>query len=281
MIPVAIFAYNRPDLLTRLLECLRGEQPSRLYVFCDGPRSPNDTTAVEAVRRVVAGIDWCPVRLIARGENLGLGRSVRAGVTAVLAEHESVIVFEDDLVCVPGTLRYLSAGLDHYRNQPRVMSVTGWTHPLITPPEVGDRPYFDGKGECWCWGTWARSWVGMDLLPMEILGRCERAGIDINRYGTDLPKMAAEAERKNLWAVGWWYHHLLYGGLCLRPPWSLVEHLGWDDRATTTIPEMSRWHNPPLRAAPPVPTDWPLPLEHPDCPSRWRSAVDPAPPGGA
>lgn len=202
---------------------------------------------------------------------------MRAGVTAVLAEHDSVIVFEDDLVCVPGTLRYLSAALDHYRDDRRVMSVTGWTHPLVTPTGVGDRPYFDGKGECWCWGTWSRAWAGMDVPPAEVYARCERAGLDTARYGTDMPKMAAEAGPKNLWAVGWWYHHLLHGGLCLRPPWSLVEHLGWDGRATTTTAEMTRWHNPPLRPAPPVPADWPPPIEHPDCPARWRGAVDPPP----
>lgn len=277
MAPVVVFAYNRSDLLRSLLSCLRSEAVPLLYVFSDGPRGAADEAAVAAVRREVERIDWCPKRVVLRGHNLGLGRSIREGVTDVLREHESVVVFEDDLVCAPGTYRYLVSALDRYRSDTRVMSATGWTHPRLVPRGVRDRPYFDGKGESWSWATWARAWEGMDAPAAELLGRCRREGLDVERYGTDMPKMAAEAERRNLWAVGWWYLHLLRGGLCLRPPWSLVEHLGWDGRATTTVPVMEVWKNPPLRPAP-VPGDWPEPVEHPDCPRLWREAID-APPG--
>lgn len=113
----------------------------------------------------------------------------------------------------------------------------------------------------------------MDRPADRIMRDCAALGIDPARYGRDMPKMAAEAERKNLWAVGWWYHHMLAGGLCLRPPWSLGEHTGWDARATTTTPTALRWRNPPLRSAPPLPADWPRPVEHPDCAPLWRAAV--------
>src|SRR5271168_4499216 len=104
---------------------------------------------------------------------------------------------------------------------------------------------------------------------------CRVAGLDLEKYGTDMPKMAAESAEKNLWAVGWWYHLLSKGGLCLRPPWSMVEQLCWEeDRSTTTTPSMSAWQNPPLAPAPPIPARWPEPREHPDCARLWKFAVD-------
>lgn len=274
VIPVVVFAYRRPDLLGQVLGALQGERIPLLIVYCDGARGDDDAGEVLEVRRLVRSIDWCPTVVHESPANRGLGTSVRRGVAAVLADFDAAIFFEDDLVCVPGTYAYLCAALRAYRDDLRVMSVTAWTHPAIRPEELGTHPYFDGKAECWAWGTWARSWRGMEASALDIMTACAAQKIDLQKYGTDMPKMAAEAARRNLWAIGWWYHHLRHGGLCLRPPWSLVEHLGWDERSTTTSPAMLRWLNPPLQPSPPVPAAWPVPMEHPACPPLWRRAID-------
>jgi hypothetical protein len=273
MIPVVLFAFRRPDLLEQTLAALREQDVPLLIAFSDGPRGASDDGPVEDVRRMLRFVRWCPVEVVERPVNLGLGGSVRDGVSNVLARHAAAIFLEDDLVCQPGTYGYLAAALRHYARDRRVLSVTGWTHPRITPDGLGGRPYFDGKGECWIWGTWRRAWHGMERPAMDIMRACADRGIDVERYGTDMPKMAAEAAGRNLWAIGWWYQHLLTGGLCLRPPHSLGEHIGWDPRATTTLPEMAVWRNPPLPPSPPIPDSWPEPVEHPDCARLWRTAI--------
>lgn len=274
IIPMVVFAYRRPDLLKQVLDALQREGIPLLIVYCDGARGTEDADEVTEVRQMVRSIDWCRTVIHESHINRGLGASVKRGVTAVLADFDAAVFFEDDLVCVQGTYAYLCAALDAYRDDPQVMSVTAWTHPAILPKEQGAQPYFDGKAECWAWGTWARSWRGMEQPALDIMIACINKHINIQRYGTDMPKMASEAARRNLWAIGWWYHHLRHGGLCLRPPWSLVEHLGWDERSTTTSPAMQRWLNPPLQAAPPIPTMWPAPAEHPACAPLWRRAID-------
>lgn len=260
--------------MRRTLAALLVNEPARLIVYSDGPR-PGDESAVAAVRKVIAALDPATTELVIQTDNLGLGRSVRRGVTEVLDAFPAAIVFEDDLVCVPGTYRYLCAALERYAHEPRVMSVTAWTHPRLIPADTGARPYFDGKAECWAWGTWRRAWREMDRPPIAIMRDCERRGVDIARYGFDMPIMAAEANQRNLWAVGWWYAHMLHDGLCLRPPRSFVEHVGWDRRGTTMLPTMeANWANPPLAAAPLPPRDWPHPVEHPACPLLWRRAIN-------
>jgi hypothetical protein len=264
-IPVALFAYARPNHLQRTLDCLRANRIPRLYVFSDGPKTPELSSRVDAVRQILRTIDWCDVSIVERRENLGLGRSIRTGVSEVLALHESVLVFEDDLVCVDGTYAYLTAALEHYKNDPRVMSVTGWTHPRITPEGLSDDPYFDGRAECLVWGSWRRTWAGMDEDALTLLRRCEQRGIDPYAYGADLVAMAQTEHQRNIWAVRFLYLHLLHGGLCLRPPHSLVEHIGFDNEATNAADGAEEWSNPPLRPAPPLPIAWPEPIEHPDC----------------
>ena len=242
-----------------------------LYVYCDGPKGEEQRAGVESVRALVRGVDWCETRVVERATNLGLGRSILAGVTEVFGRHEALIVFEDDILCVPGTYAWMCSALEAYRDDPRVMSVTGWTHPRVCPRDAGDRPYFDGRAECWSWGTWSRVWPAMVDDARTLLRRCQDRGISPTRYGHDLPEMARDELRRNLWAVRLAYRHLVDGGLCVRPPWSAVEHIGFDPQATNSQ-FATEWMNPPLRRAPPIPERWPEPVENPECAPLWSRA---------
>jgi hypothetical protein len=264
LIPIVLFAYARPDHLCQTLDCLRENRVPLIYAFSDGPRTPDKALAVIQVREMLRAIDWCEVIIRERETNLGLGRSILTGVTEVLDKHEAAIIFEDDLICVPGTYEYLCAALDQYQDDDRVMSVTGWTHPLVTPGDVTDLPYFDGRAECWVWGTWARAWHGMAIDAKTLMEQCKDQGIDIYRYGADLVSMANTELRQSIWAVRLLYLHILKKGLCLRPPWSMVEHIGFDANATNASNE-SWIKNPPLKPCPPIPAQWPVPVENAEC----------------
>lgn len=273
VIPVILFAYARPVHLVRVLGCLRENGVPLIYVYSDGAKGAADTATVAETRALLRAIDWCEVRLTERPANLGLGRNVLAGVTEVAAKHEAFIVWEDDLVCVPGTYDWLCAALRHYATDKRVMSVSAWNHPRVTPPGLRGRPYFDRRGECWVWGAWTRSWTGMtEQTATEKMAAAMTAGTAADAYGADLVDMARVEKIRNIWAVRWLYHHLQQGGLCLRPSRSLVEHIGFDAAATNAADSVA-WANPPLPAAIALPPDWPEPVEHPLCRRLWRAAA--------
>src|SRR5262249_8746572 len=153
--------------------------------------------------------------IVERDANLGLGLSIRTGAAEVFSKHDSIIVCEDDLVCVKGAYAYLCAALDHYRDDRRVMSVTGWTHPRVTPPGVTTEPYFDGRSECLLWGAWARSWRDMEKDALTLIAECKARGIDIYSFGADLVAMADQERTRNIWAVRFIYQHILKRTLCL------------------------------------------------------------------
>lgn len=276
-IPIVLFAYARPHTLERTLACLRVEQVPRIIAFSDGPRSAEDAPAVAQVRAMLRAVDWCELELHEQEVNLGLGRSILSGVTDVVTRHPAIIVFEDDLICVPGTYRYLSLAMAAYWDDQRVLSVTGWTHPRVTPADVGDCPYFDGRAECLVWGTWTRGWQRMNRTAAELARACRERGIDPERYGHDLPEMAEAELERNIWAVRFLYAHIVDAGLCVRPPHSLVEHIGWGAGATNASVE-SGWGNPPFRPCPPIPEAWPEPSEHPQCAALWSAAFPTPPP---
>jgi hypothetical protein len=270
-VPVIIFAYARPAHLKQVLDCLRQNSVPVIHAFADGAKGSGDAEAVAATRAILRAIDWAEVHIQERPYNLGLGRNVISGVSEIAARHEAFIVWEDDLVCTPGTYAWLAAALDHYRSDKNVMSVTAWTHPDVTPANVGEQPYFDGRAECWVWGAWARSWKGMkDETATEKFEAASRRGIAPDAYGADLPDMARAENRRNIWAVRWLYHHLQHGGLCCRPPWNMVEHIGIGLDASNAI-AAGPWTPAPIRRAPAIPAVWPSPEENPECREKWRA----------
>lgn len=271
MIPIVLFAYARPDHLLRTLECLKHNRVPLIYAFSDGPKTQEKQESVEAVRMILKEINWCQVVICERTENLGLGKSILAGVSEVLSKHDAAIVVEDDLIFVPGTYDYLCAALRHYQDDNRVMSVTGWTHPLVTPTDINGQPYFDGRAECLVWGTWSRAWQGMETDAWSLVQKCQARRINPYAYGIDLIEMAKAELKQNIWAVRWLYWHMLNRGLCVRPPHSLVEHIGNDAFATNCF-DNGKWANPPLKPCPMLPAVWPSPSEHRACRKLWIKA---------
>ena len=227
-IPVLLFAYRRADVLAQTLAALRADGIPRLIVYSDGARDERDRPGVDGVRQCLSRIDWCAVERHDRTENRGLGKNILAGVTETLETHEAVLVWEDDLVCVPGTYSYLCRALEAYRDDRRVMSVTGWTNRHVTPPDVG-AALFHGRAECWVWGRGAgHGRDGRETVSRNWRGRAR---------GVPPASTAATAYMANR-------RRRAYLGRpfslppsctadCAAPPWSLVEHIGFDPRPRT------------------------------------------------
>jgi len=227
IIPIALFAYKRVEHLTKALEGLQVNRIPLVYAFSDGAKNPEDQPFVNEVREIIRAIDWCEVQIFEREKNYGLGKSIRAGVTQVLEKHEQVIVVEDDIVLRPGAYDYAVSALRHYRNDPRVMSVTMWSHPSLVP--FGARNgFFSKRFVCWGWGTYADQWKKFKGTPLEIYKECETRGVDVLKWGQDLKYQAETAEERNLWYVGFALTHFLENCVSYVPSETLTVNIGFD-----------------------------------------------------
>src|SRR5258707_5432762 len=183
--PIALFAYSRPAHLQRTLEALRQNElaaQSELVVFSDGPRSENDESSVEAVRKCLDQLDgFKSVEIIKQSANLGLAPSIIYGVTEVCRGHGRVIVVEDDLVTSPFFLRYMNESLELYENCLEVISIHGYIYPVNQSlPET----FFIRGADCWGWATWQRGWDMFDpngtSLLAELQSRSLTQAFDFN-----------------------------------------------------------------------------------------------------
>lgn len=232
--PIALFVFRRPEHTRRTLESLLANpeaSQSEIVVFADGPRSESDAEAVAQTREVVRRAGLPNLRLVARERNLGLARSVVAGVTELCEARGSVIVLEDDLVLSPSFLGFMNEALDRYRDDPRVFGVSGYMFP-IEPPAGRDAFFLPFIGS-WGWATWQRAW--RTLAPAHeshlVIGqnRAVRRRFDLDAsYPYWAMLEGTVAGKVDSWAIRWYATVFRQGGLMLYPARSLVENAGFD-----------------------------------------------------
>jgi len=226
-VPVALFAYARPAHLRQTLDALRSNRVPLIYAFSDGARDPSVVERVEKVRQILREVNWCELMVLERESNLGLGQSIRQGVSAVLDQHETVIVVEDDIVFRPGAYDYASKALEVYQHSEDVMSISLWTDPTITPLQsLGG--FFAERFVCWGWATYRKWWNLYLDTPLQVMKQCELAGIDFEEWGADLRWQAEHAAERNLWYVGYALLHLLHEKVSYFPPETLTVNIGFD-----------------------------------------------------
>lgn len=162
--PVALIIFRRPGLTARVLDAVAQARPRTLLVIADGPRAdrPDDAAACTAARAVIDRVDWdCAIVKNYADVNLGCGRRPGTGVSWVFEQVEQAIVLEDDCVPHPSFFRFCDELLERYRDDERVMHITGTTyraHEIPTPYSY----FFSQFNGCWGWATWRRAWRHFD-----------------------------------------------------------------------------------------------------------------------
>lgn len=232
--PIALFVYNRPQHTERTLKFLMQNElaaESRLFVFSDGPKTPEDNDKVEAVRSILKHIEgFKSIEIIERKENMGLANSVIAGVSRLVATYKQVIVFEDDLITSPYTLTYFNDALNRYREEEKIMHIGAYMYHLKQNnlPES----FFYRAATSWGWATWDRAWQHFEPNIDTLMGQFDakkKAEFSID-HTMNFWKQILDFKNKknNSWAIRWYASIFLKGGLTLNPSQSLVNNIGHD-----------------------------------------------------
>jgi hypothetical protein len=250
--PIALFVFKRPAETLQTLEHLAlnpGFAESELFVFCDAARNPAEEEAVRMTRKVVYSRTWnARTKVIERQQNMGLARSIIAGVTQLAESHGRVIVFEDDLLAARGTLRYFNEALERYKHDDQVMQISAHT---ISIPDLGipTGSFFLPLTTSWGWATWDRAWKHVDIKTPG----WERLALDPDlryRFNMDGSYYYAEmlekqhAGKVDSWAVCWRWNMFQRQGLTLYPSRTLIKNIGFGNAATHTK-ESSKWLGSP------------------------------------
>jgi hypothetical protein len=233
--PIALFTYNRPDHTRRVLESLalnEDSENSELFIFCDAPKKAEHADGVEQVKQVARSRAWCgKVHIIEREKNMGCANSIINGVTDLCGQYGRVIVIEDDLVLTPYFLSYMNTALELYKNEPRVMQISGHMFPINLHADTDALflPFITS----WGWATWQRSWKHFDpdMLGHDQIKNCPtlQHKFDLNASYPYFKMLEEQLNGKiDSWAIRWYLSVFMLGGLTLYPLKSLVENSGFD-----------------------------------------------------
>ncbi len=236
--PIVLFVYSRPWHTEQTLTALKQNtlaKNSLLYIFADGPRndSPELLENIRKTREVIHREQWCGEVIIREfSENRGLAGSIQSGVTEVVSAHGRVVVLEDDIVTSPGFLTYMNDALDVWKDDEKVMHISGYMYPLqLSMPDT----VFLNIVTPWGWATWQRAWKKFNPNAGELLDQLKRdPGFnqdDYNhRYGREFYNqlLANVAGTLRTWAVKWHTVIFLNRGYSLHPGQTLTQNIGFD-----------------------------------------------------
>ncbi|RFZ81730.1 glycosyltransferase [Mucilaginibacter terrenus] len=236
--PIALFVYNRPEHTRRTISYLQKNllaDESRLFIFCDGPKTDADNASVQQVREIAAQTTgFKSVKVIERPQNLGLANSIISGVTHLVNDYGKVIVYEDDLLSSPYTLQFFNDALDRYVNEDKVMHIGAYMFNL--PDKTLPETFFFRAAFSWGWATWKRAWDNFEPDVDKLMRQFDKE--KINQFSIEhsmnfwRQMEDFKAGKNNSWAIRWYASVFLKGGLTLNPSHSLVHNIGHDGSGT-------------------------------------------------
>jgi hypothetical protein len=162
--PVALMVFSRPETTRLVFEQIARARPRTLFVVADGPR-PNREGEAErcaAVRDLIERVDWrCDLYKEYSGVNLGCRRRMSSGLSWVFSAVEEAIVLEDDCVPEPGFFRYCEELLARYREDRRVLMMSGFNFEGTTT--CASSYFISRYPHVWGWASWRRVWQQYDV----------------------------------------------------------------------------------------------------------------------
>ncbi len=250
--PVLLLAFNRLDTTRQVFARIAQYRPSRLYLACDGPRRhvQGEEEKTERVRQfLVENVDWeCEVKTLFRSTNLGCKMAVSEAISWFFEQEEQGVILEDDCVPDPSFFSFCAIMLATYRDDTRIMQVSG-TNFLGQYTPVSRYPYFFSKyGGIWGWASWRRAWRHFDLSPERYhQAKATQAlkGFLGNAYAWRM-SLYEQVFEKNLdtWDYQWSFARAINSGLSIVPGVNLVKNIGFGldashtHKATSDIAEM-------------------------------------------
>ena len=241
--PVVLFCYKRLDTLKQTIESLQQNywaDRSELYIFSDGPQKPADEPIVRSIRDYLKTITGFKKVVITEAvKNKGLANSIIDGVTDIINQCDKVIVLEDDLVTSRNFLIYMNKALDHYKDNPKIFSITGFSIPIKGLNE--NSVYFTQRANSCGWGTWKDRWAIIDweVKDYSALMRSRSLRTAFNKMGSDMLGLLRKQKtgKINSWAIRWCYHQFKHDLYSVHPVVSKIINIGYGSADATHTKE--------------------------------------------
>ena len=249
--PVLLITFNRLDTTQKVLESLKKQKPSKLFIAADGPRpdKTGEKGKCNTVREwLLESIDWdCEVKTLFHDQNLGCGIGPATAISWFFEHVEEGIILEDD--CVPDAtfFKYCSELLKKYRNDKRISIISGTNidkQQIYTPSNASY--FFSVFPLTWGWATWKRNWDNFDF-EIKKWGEINRKKFlkylfDKIEFQLAWKRIFTEIHNNiptDIWDYQFFFSSFLKKQLSIVPNVNLISNIGYGKNATHTNDESS------------------------------------------
>jgi len=251
--PVVFLIYRRPDLTQQVFNEIAKAQPKQLFVVADGPKTPEDMPRCQATRAIIDQVNWdCDVKTNYADQNMGLRKRISSGLNWVFDQVERAIILEDDCVPHPTFFRFCEELLEKYKDDERVMHISGDNFGYERPAGVKDSYYFSIFAHVWGWATWRRAWAKYDVNMTTWQNPHIQQQV-LSQFSTKLQMYWKQewnlviTEQKKTWAYQWMYACIAHNGLSIMPYENQISNIGIGEEGTNTKNTSSPVANLPTR----------------------------------
>ena len=240
--PICLFTYNRLEETQQTVKALANNflaKESELYIFSDGWKNDDAKIKVNNVRAFLKTINgFKKVTVFESDKNKGLANAIISGVSQIISKYGKVIVLEDDLITSPNFLDFMNDGLDFYKDNSSIFSISGYSMDLPSLKNNNKDYYLGVRASSWGWGAWSRSWddIDWDVKDYNDFVNSKRLKKEFRKGGSDMSRMLANQMNNKIdsWAIRWCYNQFTRKQYTIYPTISKVESIGFGADATHT-----------------------------------------------
>lgn len=235
--PIGISVYTRINHFKQCINALQKNilaEKSMLFVYSDAAsnKEEDDEDLVKEVRVFAHSIaGFKKVNVIERDKNYGSAKNGPFAHREITKKFKKSIFLEDDIVTAPGFLTFMNEALEFYKDDDRILSITGYSPPINFPNEYDNDIFILPRFNGWGTGVWKTFMAG----PLNKIDEKEFIKIKNKKKvftvgGEDVLSMI-EAEingELNAGDVRVMYYQALNDKYTLYPKKSLTQNIGHD-----------------------------------------------------
>lgn len=239
--PVLFLVFNRMGTVKQTFAEIKKAQPKELYISADGPRNQEEKIKTDAVRKyILDNIDWgCKVKKLFRDKNLGCKTAVCEAINWFFDNVEMGVVLEDDCVPSESFFRFCQELLEKYKEDKRVMHITGAN--FMGKIDIPESYFFYWGGGASGWASWRRAWEKYDFdmkswprVKKNDLSQLFPNGSFIDRLRGIKTYNAVYSGKMDAWDHQWGMTCFINNGLGIVPKVNLITNVGFNEEATHT-----------------------------------------------
>ena len=220
---LAIFTYNRPSHLKRVLIGIGAAKIKHTHVFLDGPKNKRDKLIQEQIIYMLKTNKDIKVSIHYRKKNLGLAKSLTKGIDFLSKKYDTFLILEDDVVPYKNFFKFAQLNLKKFKNDRSISAIYGYQFPELNKLR-GKKNYtiLNDNFIPWGWGTWSSKWKEFRKTKINIFKSKE------NKNNLIFNFFKKKSKKKTIWSADYILYNFLNNKKYLCPKFSLVKNIGFD-----------------------------------------------------